>query len=591
MPPYAYSKLDSKNHEIRLVTLLPGEFIDPIRITIAHQPFIVESEKRRPIPTLPTEEHRKSLPPGWYVFETLEGRWIYNYMNDEDGSDYSSWTHPDPSVPIEKSYEEYFVEMQALAPSYEALSYHWDSADDPVVAYVEESATVFQKSSSQVTLQLRRNLASALKFLRYTDRPRTLWIDAICINQKDFAEREEQVLRMGSIYNYATRVVAWLGESTNDSEIAMSALRDLGSTIEATRDRVTMPSPDNPDERWHPNTKLPYDDKLWQSIYSLLSRPWFQRVWVMQEIQLSNPESIVMCGHESISWYLLRRSIICLRHKQYATPLHLKAYNHIILQISELCWNRLDQSLPHLLFSNLHRECSEPVDKLYGILSLAPASITNRIRPNYLLSAEEVYKKAFLEHIDIVNRLELFGSCNSQNKQMNIPSWVPDLSSQVTIWPMWRMGYSASGLSSSSVHYESPDILDVLGIRCSTVDVVSHTLIQTEADVFASLPSFETLAGKTYVTGQSLLDAYVWTITMGGLKERFATTAYLATLQQFKGIFYEEEKETDHMDEMTRSRFPMLSQLMGHRLFTTQEGYIGLGRESTMPGVYSGMLE
>ena len=56
MPPYAYSKLDSKNHEIRLVTLLPGEFIDPIRITIAHQPFIVESEKRRPIPTLPTED-------------------------------------------------------------------------------------------------------------------------------------------------------------------------------------------------------------------------------------------------------------------------------------------------------------------------------------------------------------------------------------------------------------------------------------------------------------------------------------------------------------------------------------------------------
>jgi hypothetical protein len=66
-------------------------------------------------------------------------------------------------------------------PAYEALSYVWGYADNPVTIYIG--------LEKKYTLAVTRNLATALRHLRYNDRSRTLWIDAICINQLDIAER------------------------------------------------------------------------------------------------------------------------------------------------------------------------------------------------------------------------------------------------------------------------------------------------------------------------------------------------------------------------------------------------------------------
>jgi hypothetical protein len=58
------------------------------------------------------------------------------------------------------------------------------------------------------------NLESALRYLRHSDLPRVLWIDAICINQHDLGEKRHQVSIMQSIYTYAEQVVVWLGLET-----------------------------------------------------------------------------------------------------------------------------------------------------------------------------------------------------------------------------------------------------------------------------------------------------------------------------------------------------------------------------------------
>ncbi|KAF8846605.1 HET-domain-containing protein, partial [Acephala macrosclerotiorum] len=87
-----------------------------------------------------------------------------------------------------------------------ALSYVWGHASDtrPILVDGEEfQATV--------------NLESALRHLRHNDRSRTLWVDAVCINQQDVLERNSQVLLMGKIYETAASVIIWLGESTPSS--------------------------------------------------------------------------------------------------------------------------------------------------------------------------------------------------------------------------------------------------------------------------------------------------------------------------------------------------------------------------------------
>jgi hypothetical protein len=86
------------------------------------------------------------------------------------------------------------------SPKYRALSYVWGAkfGTQPLLC-----------DSSEI--HITPNCESALRYLRRKNKTITLWVDAICINQKDTKERGQQVGIMGSIYREAYRVVIWLG--------------------------------------------------------------------------------------------------------------------------------------------------------------------------------------------------------------------------------------------------------------------------------------------------------------------------------------------------------------------------------------------
>lgn len=98
---------------------------------------------------------------------------------------------------------------------YEALSYHWGSGDASlkIKIYTEGFPGSFR---------VRRNLHEALNQLRLPDRPRRLWIDAICINQDDNDEKNAQVSLMAEVYSKASSVCVWLGEASPDSDLALN---------------------------------------------------------------------------------------------------------------------------------------------------------------------------------------------------------------------------------------------------------------------------------------------------------------------------------------------------------------------------------
>jgi hypothetical protein len=93
--------------------------------------------------------------------------------------------------------------LEREQPKYEALSYCWGS---------DELYKTIEINGQQIPV--RRNLWGALKHLRHRlpRMKRTLWIDALCINQTDIMERNAQVSIMGSIFSMVTKVLAWLGE-------------------------------------------------------------------------------------------------------------------------------------------------------------------------------------------------------------------------------------------------------------------------------------------------------------------------------------------------------------------------------------------
>jgi hypothetical protein len=86
------------------------------------------------------------------------------------------------------------------APPFEALSYTWG-----------DSSQLHQISSTEGIIHVTANCGAALRDLRYSFRDRILWIDALCINQRNIEEKNIQVPLMNRIYAAARRVVIYIG--------------------------------------------------------------------------------------------------------------------------------------------------------------------------------------------------------------------------------------------------------------------------------------------------------------------------------------------------------------------------------------------
>jgi hypothetical protein len=108
------------------------------------------------------------------------------------------------------------LETASLDARYEALSYVWGK---------EEPHTPILCNGTQIGVT--HNLKIALNGLRLPDRERTLWVDAICINQKDEAEKAQQLTMMREIYKAAERTVAYLGETSTFTRLSFRVLYQL----------------------------------------------------------------------------------------------------------------------------------------------------------------------------------------------------------------------------------------------------------------------------------------------------------------------------------------------------------------------------
>jgi hypothetical protein len=162
---------------------------------------------------------------------------------------------------------------------YEALSYTWGDVTQKQEIHICEHS----QPESGRKLLVGRNCHSALYHLRHGSRDRSFWIDAICINQEDLEERSKQVRVMDKIYCFASNITVYLGESTPGSRLFfnMPAPADQGLILESYR---------------------PSTDVITRELDELYRRPWFRRVWVLQEVSGKSGVTY-MCGRDSASFH------------------------------------------------------------------------------------------------------------------------------------------------------------------------------------------------------------------------------------------------------------------------------------------------
>lgn len=114
-------------------------------------------------------------------------------------------------------------------PRYEALSYTWG---DPKGYLCEVPAKGNPKRHYTIRIdghhaRVTYNLHSAIQELRHRISPRVVWVDAIYIDQKNNAERSEQVQLMAKIYSQASRVLVWLGEDDRYVDMAFDTIEQF----------------------------------------------------------------------------------------------------------------------------------------------------------------------------------------------------------------------------------------------------------------------------------------------------------------------------------------------------------------------------
>jgi len=579
---YQYSKLLNEAEDVRLLTLLPGSFDDVIRITISHirltKPALLPTSVQQQ-PSL--EELQRTLPPFWKVYETLEGQYLYEQVED----DYTTWTHPDPEVPL-PAYMPWQRETSSASPhQYEALSYTWGSFDRPVTIRVESNLN----GGSWLTLQIQRNLAEALRHLRYPDKCRLLWVDAICINQKDVGERNSQVLRMADIYTSAIRVVVWLGAESGSSKLAISTLNHLGAQVELTKNYMRLSAPGSEQPSWYRAVcELPYETPTWQAILDLMRRPWFDRLWIVQEIQLANHRAVMQCGFEEISWSQFRKAAICLDTK---LKLPSEELSSRILFVSNLSRPLTDRSFPSLLYVSSGRLCSDPRDHVYGLLGLASPTAASRIRPQYSTTVTSLYKETVEFLLSQTKRLNFLEECSARRSRIHqLPSWVPDWSApreRIAFLGGGLGGRLASGLSCADARFLPENVLEASGVQSTIVRSVKGPAPKDADQALAAIQSWAPGGVQTalYPTGESLLDAFASALVMNRFRNRVQSSAISNVAEWKKELLDHLSKPPGSAgEEIAAKKKHILDYLKGMVFITVEDGYFGLATSNVEPG-------
>ena len=438
----------------------------------------------------------------------------------------------------------------ASIPSYDALSYCWGDVSS-TKAIIIDDATSFG---------ITANLHSALKRLRGINVSKILWVDAICINQHDTAEKNEQVALMRDIYSSAKNVSIWLGEGFRNSRAAFRLMHDI-------LDAKMMDELRGLEKRdlWDLNENhynLPLTtDPVWYDLFAIIQRPWFRRAWVIQELAMAS-EATIMCGEDTVSWEELDQVFKYLAAGGLALTFAPLALNHFLVlsHAREVAQSKSTQSALPVLMRHRQSLASDPRDKIFAFGGLCRASGDDSlaIRPDYGTNFREIYTMFAVRILQSNQNLDILSVPRVQETSAggSLPTWVPDWSvfDQATSLQGWetdakqewiiRSKFTATGLSRCKPTFNND--YTRLGLRGAIVDRVffaaPECVNQPDQDALMKtndlslviqsqkvLKKMEDISWcrvfwKQYPTGEKVMDVYWQTLLAGTIYGSFEVT-------------------------------------------------------------------
>ncbi|KAK4464969.1 ankyrin repeat-containing domain protein [Cladorrhinum samala] len=337
------------------------------------------------------------------------------------------------------------------SPIFEALSYEWG-----------ERAGSIPVQCGDGYLLVTPNLKAVLRRLRKEDKPRLVWIDALCINQEDIPERNYQVSLMTKIYRTAHKVNMWLGDSEAITELGFNAIALFNRIYDAKaklkpnfqhlagKVELDAPTRDTVIALWD---EIVSNGKVVDGLVDLFKRGYFTRAWIFQEIILAN-QGTMMCGEYECSlaeWkrtlYVMDASDLDFLLSSFPDEVKQSTVREIlrsaqetnraittINMLAELYHLKTSRTLfdsPGILASLANLQAGDPRDKVYAAVGLLSAKEQEALAPDYSLSTQETYIRAAAHMLTMHEKHpKIWGEWNRPHDKRipDLPSWVPDWS-------------------------------------------------------------------------------------------------------------------------------------------------------------------
>ncbi|KAI1753350.1 heterokaryon incompatibility protein-domain-containing protein [Xylaria castorea] len=317
-------------------------------------------------------------------------------------------------------------DLDDLRNNYEAISYTWGDTKEQAIIKVDGRL-----------IRISRKVFEILQALRQDWKPRMLWIDFICINQRHTAEKSHQVTMMRRIYHRASIVIIWL-DPLPDTAIAI----DLRVEISRSPGLTGLQGAHLYGQR-HQQYRL-------LALARFIENDYFNRLWVVQEIA-SARQIKVLCGDQSIQWEDLRLVIKfmgnpeMIRSLQSTEEMGVVACNQdslrhagAIIATKTSASIGISYSLAFLLSNYRGMKCKDPRDKVFGLLGLVRGIDHHLIRPDYSKNEIQVYKDTakYIFTVEGTSRKLIalaFAGVGHCRRLQELPSWVPDWASNVRI--------------------------------------------------------------------------------------------------------------------------------------------------------------
>ncbi|KAF9698563.1 hypothetical protein EKO04_003854 [Ascochyta lentis] len=320
----------------------------------------------------------------------------------------------------------------AGAPHYYTASYVWGER-------THTGATINLKTG---TLPV---LSSLVPFLHMVTRHGDFkpsdwwWIDSLCINLDDSHEREKQVRIMADIYKRARRAIVWLGEEKEDGS-------DCTNAIEFLHYLSSLQIAFNGDDHaMRANLENPEFTEKCAAVSHLLARPWWTRVWTLQEFVLPK-EAKLYCGMASISRGRFKSGIYSIflcstisnefEHELVPRKLFDGAFNR--RRIHQ--WHTKPASIGINLIAIMaylgNHSATDSRDRIYSVLGLITEQDRELIGPaEYSTNTEQQFAKLVRSFwsthssLDIICFAHLFSrhaAASDPGPIHAVPTWTPD---------------------------------------------------------------------------------------------------------------------------------------------------------------------